>query len=212
MTITTHPEPHRGLDLLGKAAIALFVFQLGALATMLVKGGLDAIPSAYFILVMCTGLFIGAQRRLTQDRANRETANVLFWSRAAVLAIFAVPSVAIAFRDYLDPSAGSYILQAVLSAMWAAITLKGAAAGKFKPGGRLGLCVAWTRQSRLAWDKAHRVLGRILFWGGLAGLATSFALPFLTSMAAWCAVVALAAAGSLFEAWRAWRADPQRGA
>jgi uncharacterized membrane protein len=66
-------------------------------------------------------------------------------------------------------------------------------------------------QSRLAWDRAHRSLGRVLFWGGLVGLATTLVVPLLTSILLWFATVALAGAAALIESRRAWRLDPDRG-
>jgi uncharacterized membrane protein len=72
------------------------------------------------------------------------------------------------------------------------------------------LRVPWTRQSRLAWDRGHRALGRILFWGGLAGLAMSLVVAPLTSTTLWATTVALAVTTALIESWRAWRLDPAR--
>ena len=65
-------------------------------------------------------------------------------------------------------------------------------------------------RSRLAWDRAHRVLGRVLFWGGLAGLAASFVTPPPASIALFMATVGLAVSLALFESWRTWRGDPDR--
>ena len=78
------------------------------------------------------------------------------------------------------------------------------------PGGYLGLRVYWTTHSRLAWDRAHRVLGRVLFWGGLVGLAASFVMPWPASFALFFATVALAVSLALLESWRTWRDDPDR--
>jgi uncharacterized membrane protein len=94
--------------------------------------------------------------------------------------------------------------------MRSTLALKGAAAGRFKPGGYLGLRVYWTTHSRLAWDRAHRVLGRVLFWGGLVGLATSFVMPWPASIALFFATVTLAVSLALLESWRTWRDDPDR--
>jgi uncharacterized membrane protein len=116
----------------------------------------------------------------------------------------------IVFGMYLRPLVPQITVRAVVVAMWAVIALKGAAAGKFKPGGPLGLRIRWTLSSRLAWDKAHRMLGRVLFWGGLFGLAASFFVPPPVALIQWFAVVALALLLALFESWRTWRSDPQR--
>jgi uncharacterized membrane protein len=74
----------------------------------------------------------------------------------------------------------------------------------------MGLCVFWTRHSRLAWDRAHRTLGRVLFWGGLLGLAISLIVAPLVSIAMWAGTVVLAVTAALIESRRAWRLDPER--
>jgi len=124
--------------------------------------------------------------------------------------VLAITSALVVFDGPATPQAREVIITAILAAMWAAVALKGAAAGRFKPGGYLGLRVYWTAHSRLAWDRAHRVLGRVLFWGGLGGLAASFVMPWPASFALFFATVALAVSLALLESWRTWRDDPDR--
>jgi uncharacterized membrane protein len=90
----------------------------------------------------------------------------------------------------------------------------GAFMGKASPNPFVGVRVYWTLRSRLAWDKANRLMGRILFFGGLIGL---LATPFvnldhdIAFVIAWLTIVAIG--GSLLaiiESWRVWRADPER--
>ena len=47
----------------------------------------------------------------------------------------------------------------------------GALLGKAGPNPWVGLRVYWTRRSRLAWERANRMLGHIYFLGSLTGLA-----------------------------------------
>jgi uncharacterized membrane protein len=94
--------------------------------------------------------------------------------------------------------------------LWVVICLKGAAVGKLKPGGLLGLRVYWTLRSHLAWDRAHRTLGRILFWGGLLGLTASPAVSRPTSVALLALVVATGVTVALAESRQVWRSDPER--
>jgi hypothetical protein len=54
------------------------------------------------------------------------------------------------------------------------------------------------------------VLERVLFWGGLAGLAASFVMPPPASIALFMATVAVAVSLARFESWRTWRGDPDR--
>jgi uncharacterized membrane protein len=159
---------------------------------------------------MLTALFAGTQRRLARTQVARGAVIWFTASRAAVLAVLVIPSLLVVFRALATPPARDVTVTATFAAMWAALALKGAAAGKFKPGGYLGLRVYWTTHSRLAWDRAHRVLGRVLFWGGLVGLAASFVVPWSASIALFFATVVLAVSLALLESWRTWRDDPDR--
>lgn len=102
------------------------------------------------------------------------------------------------------------IVRLILGSSWLSIGLIGALCGKVRPNRWVGVRTSWTFKSRLAWEKSNRLLGRIFFFGALAGLA---ATPFLTTpqMAAMLfAVVMGGAAASLYEAWRTWKTDPER--
>jgi uncharacterized membrane protein len=210
MTTATSPVTHAGLEFLGKAALVLLTFQAGGLVHMMAVQGLDGPPKGYLYLVMLAALFAGMARRMARARVTRGTVAWLTASRAAVLGVLTIASALVVFDGLLTAPARDVTIAAMLAAMWAAIALKGAAAGRFKPGGYLGLRVYWTTHSRLAWDKAHRVLGRVLFWGGLIGLAASFVIPWPASFALFFVTVALAVSLALLESWRTWRDDPDR--
>jgi hypothetical protein len=210
MSMSDQLPAHSGFDFLSKAAVVLLTFQIGAVAHMILVQGMDGPPKGYLFIVMLTALFAGAQRRLASASIGRGAAAWMTASRTAVLGILVLVSFLVVFRGLLTPSALKIGTDGLSSALWAAIALKGAAAGKFRPGGMLGLRVYWTMHSRLAWARAHRVLGRLLFWGGLAGLATSFVLPTFASIGLWAATVALALLLALLESWRTWRGDPDR--
>jgi len=90
----------------------------------------------------------------------------------------------------------------------------GAFVGKAAPNAFVGVRVYWTLRSRLAWDKANRLLGRIFFFGGLIGAS---ALPFVDLahdfpyVIAWLLIVAVGGGAiAIVESWRVWRADPER--
>ena len=116
---------------------------------------------------MCTAIFVAGQRTLAARPPNRGAARWLFASRAAVLAMFALGTLAIGFYRLVPEAAPApeFVPRGLFALLWVVIALKGAGIGKLKPGSAMGLCVTWTKQSRLAWDRGHRALGRILFWG-----------------------------------------------
>lgn len=205
-------KAHREFDRLAKAGLVLVALQLAIFAKMSADLGFDRASDNFPILVMSTALFVVTQRRLVARPPNRGAARWLFTSRVAMLSLLTLGTLAIGFYRLVPDAAPppDLTVRGLFSVMWAIIALKGAGMGKLKPGSAIGLCVSWTKQSRLAWDKGHRTLGRVLFWGGLIGLSASLIVAPLTSIAMWFSTVALAVTLALFESWRTWRLDPDR--
>lgn len=201
---------HPGFGFLQKAGLVLFAFQLAAVARMLLTGGMDELPNGFLLVVMVTAIFSTVHGRIAGDPSVQQGLGWLFPVRLLVLLVLTSATLIVVFYRVLPPATPQLASQAMFSALWVLIALKGAAIGKLKPNGFIGLRVRWTLDSRLAWDKAHRALGRVLFFGGLAGLALSFMLPPYTSVALWFATVACAAAYGLLTARNAWRQDPDR--
>jgi uncharacterized membrane protein len=205
--------PHREFDFLEKAGLVLLALQVAIFAQLMLATGFDRASDGYPIFVVSTGLFVVGQRRLVAKPPNRGAAHWIRASRAAVLVLLTLATLAIGFYRLVPEAAPApeLVPRGLFALLWIVIALKGAGVGKLRPESGMGLCVSWTRQSRLAWDRGHRTLGRVLFWGGLLGLATSLLIvdPF-TSLALWAATVALAVTTALIESWRAWRLDPRR--
>lgn len=201
---------NRDFDLLEKAGFVLLALQIAVFAALWTTSGFDRATDGYPIFVMCTGLFIAGQRKLATRPVNRGAARWITASRATILVMLTLATLAVGFYRLVPAAtpAPAFVPQSLFALLWVVIALKGAGIGKLKPGSTMGLRVFWTCQSRLAWDKAHRALGRILFWGGLVGLATSLVVAPFISLALWAATVALAVTVALVESWRAWRLDP----
>jgi uncharacterized membrane protein len=202
----------REFDYLEKAGLVLLALQFAVFAALWTTAGFDRASDGYPILIMATALFVAGQRRMATRPVNRGAARWLVASRTAVLALMTLATLTVAFYRLVPAAAPApdFVPQALFALLWMVIALKGAGIGKLKPNRIFGLRVSWTCQSRLAWDRAHRALGRILFWGGLAGLATSLVVEPFTSVALWAATVTLAVTTALVESWRAWRLDPNR--
>jgi uncharacterized membrane protein len=207
-------EPlEREFDLLGKAGLVVLALQLAIFAKLWHDAGLEQATDDFpVILLIGTSLFVAAQRKLAASPPNTGAARWIFASRVAVLALLAFGTLLIGFYRLVPDTAPppDFVPRALFVLMWSIIALKGAGVGKLKPGGPFGLRVAWTLQSRLAWDRAHRVLGRVLFFGGIVGLAASLVAPLPTSAVMWAVTVALAVTSALVESRRAWRLDPDR--
>lgn len=205
-------ETQRGYDLLVKGGIVLVALQLAIFVKLCIDVGFDRASDGFPILIVCTALFVAGQRRMVARPPNRGASRWLIASRIAALSLLAFGTAAVGFFRLVPEMAPApdFMVQGLFALMWAIIALKGAAMGKLKPGGAMGLCVPWTRQSRLAWDRGHRALGRVLFWGGLIGLATSLSVTPAITVTLWFGTIFGAVALALFESWRSWRMDPDR--
>jgi uncharacterized membrane protein len=116
---------------------------------------------------------------------------------------------ALAFQLIAAPDGGGSGMMAIVAGL---LTATGAYLGKVGPNPLIGIRTPWTFASRLAWDKANRLAGRLLFWGGLVALAST---PFAAQPAGFQVLLAGAiaiAAIVVFESWRVWRTDPDRRA
>jgi uncharacterized membrane protein len=208
-------EPlEREFDLLGKVGLVVLALQLAIFAKLWHDVGFDrAIDGFPLILFMATALFVGAQRKLAVSPPNRGAGRWIFASRVAALTMLTLGTLLVGFYRLVPDTAPppDFVPRALIVLMWSIIALKGAGIGKLKPGGPFGLRVSWTLQSRLAWDRAHRVLGRGLFFGGIVGLAASLVAPLPTAAVMWFLTVGLAVTGALLEGRRCWRLDPDRG-
>jgi uncharacterized membrane protein len=205
--------PEREFDILEKAGLVLLTLQLAVFAKMWNDLGFDRATDGFPIFVMVTSMFVAGQRKLMARPPNRGAARWIFASRAAALAMLTLGTLAIGVNRLIPDAAPAptLVLGSTFALMWAIIALKGAGVGKLKPGAAMGLRIPWTLQSRLAWDRAHRTLGRVLFCGGIIGLAMCLVVPPLISAAMWVGTVGLAVGAALLESWRTWRLDPDPG-
>lgn len=203
----THTPPGPWAHLT-QATTVLLLFQTAFLFSQLYNdgpysGSMTAILAATLTLSV-------VDRRLMQDPQGRHASGYIIAWRYGGLALLGVLSVIVALRAYAPQVTPNQMPTLIIMLFAAVIALKGALLGKLKPGGVLGLRVRWTCRSRLAWEKAHRLMGRILFIGGLLGLA---AAPFAPPLAAFVwifGVIAVGIAAGTIESWRVWRNDPER--
>lgn len=171
---------------------------------------------AAVILVGLAGLMgavhitLSAAWRRRDDLGMKRTFDIARVVSLVAFTGFGALMTALAMGRLYDPQnlhRGPAIVVGFLAIIFIAV---GAFVGKAKPNPYLGVRIYWTFESRLAWDKANRLLGRIYFLGGLALLLL---LPQLKTEASLALAVAIGVGGalaSIFESWRVWRADPDR--
>ncbi len=199
-------------SLLHFGLLALLALQVGLVAARVVSSGADAVLGAPFGVMAATFVLAVNNRRLAASPQIGAPTGWLVALRGVVALVLVAATLALLFDRYLGTTAPEEFARGVCALLWLALTIKGALVGKLKPNGVIGLRVPWTLGSRLAWERAHRTLGRALFWIGLAGLASSLSIPPTLSMLSIGAAVVSAVTLALFEARSAWRSDPERGA
>jgi hypothetical protein len=195
-------------NLLRQATTVLLLFQGVFLLTQIFSAG--ASSGGMSAILGATLLQLGFARRLSADPPEgRATAYVVLW-RYGALTLLAVITLVQAFDTYAPDAVPNGLPTLIAMLISALIALKGAVLGKLKPNRVVGLRLRWTRQSRLAWDLAHRLMGRILFFGGLIGLVAAPFVPMLATFAGIALVVLIGITSGTIKSWRVWQRDPER--
>ncbi len=199
-------------SLLHFGLLVLLALQVAVIAARVLNSGADALLGAPLGVLAATLLLAANNRRLAADPHIGALTGWLVALRSVVALVLVAATGALIFDRYLSTEAPDEFARGVCVLLWLVLTIKGALVGKLRPNGVIGLRVPWTLESRLAWDNAHRTLGRALFWIGLAGLASSLSIPPALSMPLIIAAVVSALTLALIEARSAWRSDPERRA
>ena len=199
-------------SLLHLGLLMLLALQVALIAARVLGGGADALLGAPLGVMAATVVLAVNNRRLAADPHIGALTGWLVALRGVVALVLVAATGALIFDRYLSAMAPEEFARGVCALLWLVPTIKGALVGKLKPNSVIGLRVPWTLESRLAWEKAHRTLGRALFWIGLAGLASSLSIPPTISMPLIVAAIVSAVTLALIEARSAWRSDPERDA
>jgi len=155
---------------------------------------------------------IGLYAARTQDPARRRGLRI--GQLISLLAIGA--AVPFMTARILSAAADPQVVSGPESLAWpmalvAVVSLAiGALLGRVPPNVAVGVRTPWSLKSRLAWDRSNRLLGRLMFWIGLAGLVAVPVAPQPQGLWVMIWAMLLAGVGSIFESWRVWRADPDR--
>lgn len=88
--------------------------------------------------------------------------------------------------------------------------LTGNVLGKVRPNWFMGVRTPWTLSSDVAWDRTHRLAGRLFVLAGLAGLVAAFTLPPAAATAIILGGMAAAALWAVIYSFFVWRKAPDR--
>lgn len=198
-------------SLLHFGLLVLLALQAALIAARLSSAGADGLLGAPLGVMAATLVLAASNRRLAADPHIGASIRWLVALRGVVALVLVAATGALIFDRYISATAPDEFGRGVCALLWLVLTIKGALVGKLKPNRVIGLRIPWTLESRLAWERAHRTLGRALFWIGLAGLASSLSIPPTLSMPLIFAAVVSALTLALIEARSTWRSDPERG-
>lgn len=88
--------------------------------------------------------------------------------------------------------------------------LMGNVLGKARPNWFVGVRTPWTLSSDLAWDKTHRLAGRLFVLVGLAGIAAALFAPLGAAFAVVVGGAVVTAVVAVVYSWVVWRGAPDR--
>jgi len=167
---------------------------------------------AFAPLTLLIGAALWSRQAKMKDAGGQRT---LFAGRViSVVVLTACTALMLALGlGLMQPGAGQPApLTSVFCGLWMIFIILGTIMGKAAPNPWMGIRTRWTHHSRLAWDKANRLMGRILFVGGIAGLLLVPILDRAATISLFFVVVFGGGLWAVVESWRVWRRDPERTA
>jgi len=151
----------------------------------------------------CALISRNARASSTLSRSLR-LAQAIIGPLTAVATLYAAAAV---FGWLKEPAFTGRFNMALISLVIAVI---GAVLGKTTANPFIGLRFIWSLTSRRAWDRSNRLMGRLWFWCGLAGLAAAPFAPQPTGVEILVGGVIAAELVATIESWLVWRTDPER--
>jgi uncharacterized membrane protein len=138
----------------------------------------------------------------------------LIASRKAFVAIWlgALAAIAIAHAVMVTNALG-YAVDVpgvLIVAVAGVIAVAGNYLGKVRPNFFVGIRTPWTLSSDLAWEKSHRVLGRLFVFSALITLAVRFAVTVEAGYIALAATLTSSAIVAIASSYVYWKQDPER--
>jgi len=146
-----------------------------------------------------------ARRGLVKPRGGDAGVAVSRWTLLALSVGICLLNVQLVWNIFHMSALGL-----AMAVIWAPMAVLGALLGKVGPNRLVGVRTRWTFASRQAWDKANRLAGRLMFWGGVVGLISAPFAPQPAGVRLSVIAVLGIALIVVVESWRIWRTDPER--
>ena len=233
MTTIEHAPAPRGLEGLDLAAIAAVAGCLAFGAYVALAGPTGPIPMHMGVdgtvdrwgdrreagvLLGVIGVISGLAYLLVAWIVRRKPLTVAarrgLWFAQLILVLMIVMLAAlfgaIIFGRFQPGDDATPIARLVGAFLSGILLVTGALVGKTTPNPLIGVRVYWTLTSRLAWDKANRLLGRLWVAIGLISLPANLLAPQPIGVIVTIGALIAAAVVAIIESWRVWLADPDR--
>lgn len=209
------------LAMFAMSAYAWFSVEPGA--QLPVHWGIDGQPDRYgnrfeallLMPLLMTGVlvlmailpFIDPRGRNLQ---RSRPAYLTVWVGTYVFVTLVHAVVVMATLDILPDGGADVMPQLIIGGSGLLMMLIGNVLGKARPNWFLGIRTPWTLSSDRAWDRTHRLTGRLMVLGGAMMLIGVFVLPPRAGIILVIIGALLPAAIGVVYSYFAWRADPER--
>ena len=185
--------------------------------------GLDGQPdrygSVFEALIVMPAVFTGVAALLAvfpmidpRGRNLRRSSSAYLVSWLGIMALLTAIHVAVVLSatGRLENDGADVMPQLVGSGVSILLIAIGNMLGKARPNWFFGIRTPWTLSSDLAWDKTHRVTGRLMVLGGIAMLAAILFLPSSYSFAVILLGSVVPALFGIAYSYLVWKSDPAR--
>lgn len=211
----------------GQLALAWYIWRNGPLEPVPTHFGFDGTPNDWStrgenaaLLAVFAGVTVAVQALMifarnsskAADPTQRIVLRIVGWFVLTLFTSVTVMAGALALGESGFLTEGPLALRLILAGLSLMWLVLGALAGKAKPNLFVGVRLRWTFESRLAWDRSNRLLGRLMMLAGALGLPIAFLAPPALALSIGIVLPLAAAVWATFEAWRVWRNDPERHA
>ncbi|WP_291843674.1 SdpI family protein [Maricaulis sp.] len=145
-------------------------------------------------------------RNLERSRVVLNTA----WLGALVLLLALQAAFVALGLGWIANEGVGFVPMLTLAAVGALFVLLGNVLGKARPNWFVGVRTPWTLSSDLAWDKTHRLTGRLMVLAGLAILVSIWFVPPERQVFLVLVLALTPAVVGMVYSYLVWRSDPDR--
>ncbi|KCZ92352.1 SdpI family protein [Hyphomonas johnsonii] len=170
----------------------------------------SSLPAISAIVTVILAIAPSLDPRGTNIDAGRKAYVAVWVGVMIVLALATVGSCMILVNAVNGTPAGPGIVRGIIAACALLFVAMGNYLPKTRPSFILGVRTPWTLSSDIAWEKTHRLAGRLFIGAGLLGFLGAFVLDGIWPVVPLVALSMTAALVSVIYSYFAWRSADDR--